>query len=82
MYPLILCVCGRSLGDLYDLYAEMRRDKYREFFAKSGIEIRPDYIPIAGDITVETGDILDALHLHLECCRTKMITQVLWEEVY
>jgi DNA-directed RNA polymerase subunit N (RpoN/RPB10) len=80
MYPLIVCYCGREIGSLYDLYVAMRGKRVVEKFGESGID--PDVAMFAPDLQVETGDILDALGLHLDCCRGHMITQVTFFDEY
>lgn len=87
MYPLILCYCGRALGDLYEAYAAMRDELYRKAYeAEGGSGYDPILIPLIGDIThsIELGDILDMLGLtkECECCRTQMMTQVMFTDVY
>lgn len=80
MYPLIVCVCGRSIGDLFDLFKAMQKEKYTSRFGD--IEFDPDMIAVNPALQVEVGDILDDLKLTNECCRTKMICQVEFKEVY
>lgn len=81
MYPYVVCYCGRSLGDLYDLFCAMRLSKYAEIYPETG-GIDPSLLATAEDGRVELGDVLDALGLHLDCCRVRMITQVEYKELY
>lgn len=82
MFPYVTCWCGRSLGDLFPLYQELKRRKYEEYFKKTGIEIAPTRVPICTDVQIDVGDILDALHIKCECCRTRMISQIEFKEYY
>lgn len=78
MYPYILCTCGRSIGDLYELYIAMRR----ELIDEAGMK---EYLPIYAqeiDSKIKTSEILDNLNLHKLCCRTKMITFIPFYSVY
>jgi DNA-directed RNA polymerase subunit N (RpoN/RPB10) len=81
MYPYILCVCGRSSGDLYDAYKAMREELHQQAFEDYG-DIDPMFVPVCDDIEVKTGPILDALGLELVCCRTHMMTQVEFKDLY
>lgn len=87
MYPLIVCTCGRAIGDLYEAYAAMRDELYRAAYEKEGgIGYDPSMIPLIGDITSGVGltDILDMLGLTKECmcCRDYMLTQVIFVDIY
>lgn len=82
MYPYIRCFCSRSLGDKYELFKVMRLERYRDYFERTGIRVSPNNIPLADNVRVEVGDILDQLGLTVTCCRTRMITQVEYEDEY
>jgi DNA-directed RNA polymerase subunit N (RpoN/RPB10) len=79
MYPYIRCFCGRPLGQLWVLFNELKRKKIEFTFGDLGAD--PDYLQSA-IIPVETGDILDSLHLHAHCCRARIVTQVRFVDVY
>jgi DNA-directed RNA polymerase subunit N (RpoN/RPB10) len=80
MYPYILCYCGKSLGHLFDLFNAMKRERYIEEFGEESFD--PTMIAVITRLQVELGDILDSLHLHKDCCRVRMLTQVEFKEVY
>jgi DNA-directed RNA polymerase subunit N (RpoN/RPB10) len=80
MYPYIVCYCGRALGHLYDVFNTIRRERLAEEFGEEALD--PTMIAIIQDVQIELGDVLDQLHLHNECCRVRMITQVEFKEVY
>lgn len=79
MYPYIRCFCGRSIGQYYILYNEMKRDKIQYQYGDLGAD--PDYLQCA-IIPVETGDILDNLNLHNDCCRARLLSQVRFMDLY
>lgn len=81
MYPYIVCTCGRSLGDIYDIFRAMRRDIQEEYFKQNNINADPSLV-FVGDFKVNLGGVLDQLQLKLPCCRTRMMTQVLYKDVY
>lgn len=80
MYPYIVCHCGRAIGNLYDLFLAVKRERLAEEFGEEIID--PIMIAVVKDIQIELGDILDDLHLYNQCCRVRMLTQVEFKEVY
>jgi DNA-directed RNA polymerase subunit N (RpoN/RPB10) len=80
MYPMIVCRCGRSLGDLFDAFKKIRRDLVLERANK--LNISPAKLMVSADINIEIGDILDMFHLSSDCCRQVMLTQVEFTELY
>lgn len=82
MYPYIVCYCGRCLSDIYDLFCVMRDRKYATAYADLGMDIDPIQIAISGAMDVDLADVFEQLNLHLDCCRTRMHTQVEFREFY
>jgi DNA-directed RNA polymerase subunit N (RpoN/RPB10) len=80
MYPLVVCYCGRSLADLFDLFIELRKRKLQASFGDRDID--PDVLAFSDTLQVKTGDILDKLNLRLDCCRGHMISQVEFYDLY
>jgi len=81
MYPFILCSCGNSIGDLYELFQAMKFDKQQAYFEAHAIDVDPAILPIVDDIDISVGDILDQLNIRLECCRVKIMTQVMFKDM-
>lgn len=79
MYPYIVCSCGRSIGDLYDLYLEMKNEKIE---ASADVEIDPLLLAITDSVSIDMSDVLDDLGLHVECCRTRITTLVQFKDLY
>jgi len=82
MYAYIVCFCGRSLGDLFDLFREMRAIKYADAYSNLDFDIDPNLLAITESVQVKLDDVLDDLCLNLDCCRTHMLTQVEFAEIY
>ena len=80
MYPYIVCYCGRSIGDLYDLFMKLRADKYAEEFGDAVFD--PSAIALSEVLQSDIGDIFDTLHLENDCCRARIMTQVEFKELY
>jgi DNA-directed RNA polymerase subunit N (RpoN/RPB10) len=82
MYPYVVCFCGRSIGDLYDIYKAIRIERIKEAYAESGLDIDPGMWFISDIANVEMGDVLDSLNLYTGCCRSHMIAQTEFKEYY
>lgn len=83
MYPHIICFCGRSLGDIYDLFKMLRAERYVAAYKRADAgAIDPAMLAITESIHVDISDILDMLHLHTDCCRMRMQTQVEINSIY
>jgi DNA-directed RNA polymerase subunit N (RpoN/RPB10) len=82
MYPYIICYCGRSLGDIYDLFKALRREKYVEFFKKEGLNINPDKIPFAENVDIRMRDVFEQLNIDMPCCKTRLMSTVEYKELY
>lgn len=78
MYCYILCFCGRSIGDLYDLFCAMRAAVYEA----NKQTVNPAKAPITDQVAVDISTVLDDLGLHMQCCRVRISTQVEMKEVY
>lgn len=82
MYPYIVCFCGQSLGDIYELFKELRRRKIKAHLEKLGYDVLPELFQFSDDVDVSAGDILDKLHVKQQCCRGRLLTQVEYKEYY
>lgn len=79
MFPYVLCSCGRDIGCLHRLFSEMRKDKLKE---KYGSVIDASMLQATSDLEIELGQILDDIGVTTICCRTKLLTQKLFVDVY
>ena len=82
MYPYIVCFCGRSLGDIYDVYKQMRLNKYKKEYGEAASTMDPHLMTLSNVAEVVVDDILNKLHLKTICCRARMISQVEFKEYY
>ena len=78
MYPYIVCFCGRSLGDLYDIFKLLREIKYQ----KLDSEVDPMLYAITESVQIDLVDVFEQLNIHMDCCRTRMNTQVEFKDIY
>jgi DNA-directed RNA polymerase subunit N (RpoN/RPB10) len=79
MYTYIVCLCGRSLGDIYDLYHAFRTKKLQDVLGDtSGAD--PALMLLMDDIQIDMQDVFAMLHIHLECCRARLTSQVTMAE--
>jgi DNA-directed RNA polymerase subunit N (RpoN/RPB10) len=78
----ITCHCGRSIGDLYPIYNALRQEVIDEELKSLGRDISPDLTYLATDFQPKLGEILDKLEINLECCRTRFLTSVEFDDLY
>lgn len=81
MYPYIVCLCGRSIGDIYDLFKVMKLEKYNETYIDGALDIDPSLLAISEQIQVDLSDIYEALNIHLDCCRVRLMSQVEFKDM-
>lgn len=86
MFPYVVCPsCGWCIGQIQPLFDAIREDAQKAALAARGLNIDTvDHRMVASNdgVSVELGPILDQLGVRLECCRTKLITQVTFYSVY
>jgi DNA-directed RNA polymerase subunit N (RpoN/RPB10) len=68
------------LGPLYDLFIAIKRERLSHEFGDAVVD--PTMVAVVKSTEVEMGDVLDDLHLHNDCCRVRMMSQVEFKEVY
>jgi DNA-directed RNA polymerase subunit N (RpoN/RPB10) len=81
MFPYITCFCGKSIGDLYDVFHMMRMEEYRKALDGLDYDLNPVLISTIG-LHVDLSEILTNLGLTSECCRVRMFTQVIFSDLY
>lgn len=80
MYPYILCYCGRPLADIVELFNALRLKAIKA--EKGTKDIAPDRLPMAEVNQASLNDIFKALHIELDCCRARLMTQADYTEYY
>ncbi len=78
MYPYVVCFCGRTIGDLYDAFKELRKRKYMNLDS----EVDPKLYAITESVQIDLVDVFEQLNLHMDCCRTRMNTLVEFKDIY
>lgn len=81
MFTYIVCFCGMPLGDIADAYKALRMRKLMKYYKIIGYNIDPSMLAIS-DMGIHEGKLLDSLGLDQECCRTRIMTQVEFKELY
>ena len=82
MYSYITCYCGRPIGDIDDLFLELRRFVCYNYLTENNIETLPDMLPSDERLQVDLNEVFDALHLDTECCRARIMSQIKFTELY
>ena len=81
MYPYILCYCGRSLGDIYDIFKIMRINKLIELYSEGHLNIDPALIAISESIKIDLDDVFSSFSSNINdfldiilCINNSLIT--------
>lgn len=82
MYPYIVCFCGRSLGDIYDLFKALRAAEYATYMEKNHVHIDPDKIQYSEEVIVYLREVFETLHIDMQCCKARLLTQVEYKHIY
>jgi DNA-directed RNA polymerase subunit N (RpoN/RPB10) len=86
MFPYVVCPsCGWCIGQVTPLFEAMREEAQAAALAARGLDIdtvNHNMVSSNDGVGIELGPILDRLGVRLECCRTKLITQVGFYTVY
>ena len=79
MFPYIVCTCGRSIGDIYDLYLALVFDLINK--EKNLVKNTLNYQMFTHE---NANRIFNILNIPPEsmCCRTHIMTQVQFKDVY
>lgn len=80
MYPLILCFCGRSLGDIYAAFNYLRLIEIQKNEDLRGVI--PELIPLIETENMNLAPIFDSLMIFTKCCKKTLMSQCLIEELY
>jgi len=81
MYPYIVCFCGRSIGDNYDLFKMMRHDVIAEAYETGDLDIDPSLLAISEQIDVDLDEVFNALGYSMDCCRVRLMSTVEFKEM-
>lgn len=81
MYPPVVCFCGNSLGELFSAFEFWRNKLLEDYCIKNKIEINSESARFAR-IKVPLKEVLDALFLNKECCRSRIMNYVGFDECY
>lgn len=76
MLEVIICTCGKNLGSLIDLYDYCFEKIKRDFKQSNAADIATDRVQWDSKWTVETGPLMDILHVDRECCRVNMLAKI------
>lgn len=86
MFPYIVCPsCGFPIGSLWPAFSAIRADMHLAALREKGIDPKLANLPMLESnegVTVAMGEVLTGLGIRSECCRVKMLTQVLFKDVY
>lgn len=81
MHTSVLCFsCGTPIGDVADEYHAMLRERVQALQQKTGV--LPEKMMEDPSTQIDVQDILDALQIDADCCRTHLCTTVDFRDWY
>jgi DNA-directed RNA polymerase subunit N (RpoN/RPB10) len=82
LVPIVCFTCGCSLGDIAPIYHAVRRKRMAARFGTVGAPTAPTQAAVDPTLTENImGDVLDALRV-TKCCRTRLVTAMVFSEHY
>jgi DNA-directed RNA polymerase subunit N (RpoN/RPB10) len=80
LVPIVCFTCGLPLGDVEDLFLTLRAEKVRkELEARGTVATQAAF---DAGLQVECADILDELGIVYDCCRTHLVTAMIFTDYY
>ncbi len=76
--PYVLCFCGKSIGDVYDWYHATAKSMHLDLEG----DIDPNQIESIIETKPEYGKIFEKIGINLNCCKVRLMRQVLFYNVY
>jgi DNA-directed RNA polymerase subunit N (RpoN/RPB10) len=80
LVPIVCFTCGCALGDKDDLFRHMRGERVAALLRERGTT--PTQAAVDPDLQVDCGDILDLLDVRNDCCRTHLVTAMIFSDYY
>jgi len=78
--PVVCFNCGLAVGDKEDLFREMRSERVEKVLRERGTD--PSQAPADAGLQIDCGDILDDLNVHMSCCRTRLISALIFTDIH
>jgi DNA-directed RNA polymerase subunit N (RpoN/RPB10) len=80
--PIACTSCGKQLGDIAPIYFNIRRDRMLKMYKEMEYTVMPSHLmAVSRDTANLMADILDGLKID-KCCRTHLISTVLFSDHY
>lgn len=82
LVPIVCFTCGLSLGDISPIYQYIRRKRMAARYGEPGSATAPTQVAVDPALLENImEDVLDALRV-TKCCRTRLVTAMLFPEHY
>jgi len=78
--PVVCFDCGLPVGDEEDLFREMRAELVERVLRERGTD--PASAPADAGLQIDCGEILDELNVHMGCCRTRLISALIFTDLH
>lgn len=80
--PVVCFTCGLPLGDIAPVYHHIRRKRMAARYGAPGAPVAPTQAAVDPSLSENTmGDVLEALRVE-GCCRTRLVTAMIFSEHY
>lgn len=80
LIPCACITCGFPIGQFAAAFVAIRRARVDAALAARGT--LPAMAAVDPGVDVELGDVLDALGLELDCCRSAIATKMIFTDYY
>jgi DNA-directed RNA polymerase subunit N (RpoN/RPB10) len=78
--PIVCFDCGLPVGDKEDLFRHMRAERVKATLTEHGT-IATHALTDAG-LQIDCQDILEALGVHMDCCRKTLVSALIFTDLH
>ena len=80
LVPVTCFTCGNPIGDIEDLFRNLRAARVREILAERGTTATQ--AAVDADLQIDCSEILDRLGIKRDCCRKCLVTAMIFTDYY
>ncbi len=80
LVPVICCTCGLPIGDVEDIFRELRNNRVRSMLAERGTT--PTQAAVDTGLQIDCSDILKEIGIDHDCCRKSLVTAMIFSDYY
>lgn len=80
MYPFIICSCGRAIGELYELFVQIKLNELKNVTETTDINASTLYVN--EEAYIDMSKVWQYIGISLECCKSKISFQQKMSDYY